>query len=56
MFDLSSAFDLLDKVGSKALSDEEMAELSSIIFEMGDIYGSTQICMEGASEECYYLG
>ena len=44
------------KVGSKSLSDEEMSELSSLIFEMGEIYGSTKICLEWAPEECYYLG
>ena len=44
------------QVGSKALSDDEMTELSDIIFEMGDIYGSTQTCFPWAPDQCLYLG
>jgi len=45
----------LSKVGRKSLSDEEMEELSSVIAQMGDIYGSTKICLPGDDESCLYL-
>ena len=64
-FENSTQFDAIDfsydtkrqlsKVGKKALSDDEMEELSSIIGEMGDIYGSTKICVGGNDESCLYL-
>jgi len=45
----------LSKVGSKSLSDEEMEELSTVIAQMGDIYGSTRICLPWDREACLYL-
>ena len=45
----------LSKVGSRALPDSEMAELKSLILEMGDIYGSTKICLPWAPDTCYNL-
>ena len=41
----------LSKVGSKSLSDGEMEELSSVIAKMGDIYGSTKICLSDDRDE-----
>ena len=32
-----------------------MEELSSVIAKMGDIYGSTKICLSDDSDECLYL-
>ena len=45
----------LSKVGSRALPDSEMAELKSLILEMGEIYGSTKICLPWAPDTCYNL-
>lgn len=45
----------LSRVGSRALPDSEMKELKSIILEMGDIYGSTKICLPWAPDTCYNL-
>jgi len=45
----------LSRVGSKSLTDEEMEELSSVIAQMGDIYGSTKICLPGGDGSCLYL-
>merc|ERR1711936_215646 len=45
----------LSKVGSKSLSDGEMEELSSVIAKMGDIYGSTKICLSDGVDDCLYL-
>ena len=42
-------------MGTKALSDGEMSELKSIIFEMGDIYGSTKICLPWSPDICHNL-
>ena len=47
----------LSRVGSLALSDSEMRELKSLILEMGEIYGSTEVCLPWAPPEtsCYNL-
>jgi len=46
----------LSKVGGKGLSEEEMQNLSSIISEMGSIYGQAKVCRgEGQQEECLAL-
>ena len=45
----------LSKVGSRALPDSEMAELKYLILEMGEIYGSTKICLPWAPDTCYNL-
>ncbi|OXA60176.1 Angiotensin-converting enzyme [Folsomia candida] len=47
----------LSYVGSKSLSDDEMKNLSSIIAEMGSIYGQGKVCRLNPSgeEECLSL-
>ena len=36
----------LKKVGGKSLPEDESAELASVIQQMGEIYGSTKVCLE----------
>jgi hypothetical protein len=46
----------LKNVGSISLPAEESTELSKAISEMGEIYGSTKVCVEEEdTEECYNL-
>ncbi|CAL8110835.1 unnamed protein product [Orchesella dallaii] len=67
-FEIASQFDTtnfstdttrqLIKVGRKSLSDEEMKNLTSIISQMGQIYGEGKVCRNSSTgeEECLRLG
>ena len=47
----------LKKVGGKSLPDDESAELASVIQQMGEIYGSTKVCLpdNNSQESCHNL-
>ena len=47
----------LKKVGGKSLPEDESAELASVIQQMGEIYGSTKVCLpdNNSQESCFNL-